>query len=137
MSAAAEATAHASSTYDASKDNAKDRLTYIHDYVLRELNDSKDFIYSSWNDNELRSFLEKKGIIRTKSQIKRDELLKGMRQYYAALADPVYDAWSDNYIVGDKQRMTSLAYTLDRDIGWRVMELLKRSLLRHAMTYST
>lgn len=84
----------------------------------------------------MRSFLEKKGIIRTKSQIKRDDLLKSMRQYYATLADPVYDAWSDNYIVGDKQRMTSLANALDRGIGWRATVLLKQSLLRHAMSCS-
>ncbi|TIB10155.1 hypothetical protein E3P89_02901 [Wallemia ichthyophaga] len=97
-SASAQATAHAASAYDSSKEYAKDHIHFVQDYVLNELNDSKDFIYSTWNDNDLRSFLERKGVIRTNVQVKRDDLLKSMRHYYAAATDPVYAAWSDNYI---------------------------------------
>ena len=73
-------------------------LNYVYDSLLNDLNDSKDFIYSNWSDNQLRSYLENKGIIRSKSQLKRDELLSYMRKHYAEVTEPIYEAWSDNCI---------------------------------------
>ena len=52
-----------------------------------------------WDDNQLRSYLEEKGVIKTKSEKKRDELLGLMRDNYAKVANPVWEAWSDSYIV--------------------------------------
>jgi len=62
------------------------------------MDDTKDYIYSTWSDNQLRTYLEEKGVIRTKAQVSRDEMLAKMREAYAAAADPVYSAWSDSYI---------------------------------------
>lgn len=54
---------------------------------------------SRWDDNRLHSYLEQKGIIKTKQQATRDELLAKMRSTYASVTDPAYQAWSDFYIV--------------------------------------
>ncbi|KAL0574442.1 hypothetical protein V5O48_007505 [Marasmius crinis-equi] len=64
----------------------------------RTLDDSKDYVYSTWDDNRLRSYLEEKGVIKTKSEKKREELLSLMRDNYAKVANPVWEAWSDSYI---------------------------------------
>ena len=53
-----------------------------------------------WDDSELRAYLEEKGVVKTKTQARRDELLARMRETYARAADPVWRAWSDSYIVG-------------------------------------
>ncbi|KAF8622265.1 hypothetical protein AX15_007141 [Amanita polypyramis BW_CC] len=63
--------------------------------VFRPLNDAKDYVYSSWSDNQLRSYLEK-GLLKPKDQKTREELLAMMRDAYAAVTEPIYDAWSDS-----------------------------------------
>lgn len=67
--------------------------------VGRAFDDSKDYVYSSWDDSRLQKFLEDKGVIKTKSQKTRDELLALMYDSYGKVADPVWKAWSDSYIV--------------------------------------
>lgn len=52
-----------------------------------------------WDDNKLRSYLVEKGVIKSKSQAKRDELLAKMKDTYVKTANPVWQAWSDSYIV--------------------------------------
>ncbi|KAJ7584983.1 hypothetical protein C8J56DRAFT_139800 [Mycena floridula] len=66
--------------------------------VEQTLDDTKDYVYSTWDDNRLRSFLEEKGVLKTKQQAKRDELLKMMRENYAAVTQPVWNAWATSYI---------------------------------------
>lgn len=56
-------------------------------------------MYSTWSDNDLRSYLEDKGVIKTKTQSTRDELLAKMKESYASVANPAWEAWSDSYIV--------------------------------------
>lgn len=53
----------------------------------------------SWDDNRLRSYLEEKGVIKTKQQATRDELLAKMKETYVKTANPVWQAWSTSYIV--------------------------------------
>ncbi|KAI0052480.1 hypothetical protein FA95DRAFT_1483570 [Auriscalpium vulgare] len=65
--------------------------------ATRKLDDSKDYVYSTWDDNRLRAFLEEKGIIKTKQQATRDDMLRMMREYYAKATTPVYETWSDSY----------------------------------------
>ncbi|KAF9053806.1 hypothetical protein BDZ89DRAFT_1056368 [Hymenopellis radicata] len=68
------------------------------DSVARALDDSKDYVYSTWDDNQLRSYLIEKGVLKTKSEKKREELLTLMKDSYAKVADPVWQAWSDSYM---------------------------------------
>jgi cell division septum initiation protein DivIVA len=46
----------------------------------------------------MRTWLEKKGLIKTKSETKKDELLQMMHDAYGSVANPVWEAWSDSYL---------------------------------------
>ena len=66
--------------------------------TFRPLDDAKDYVYSSWSDNQLRSYLEK-GLLKPKEQKTREQLLAMMKDAYAAVSEPIYDAWSDSAMV--------------------------------------
>ncbi|THH16226.1 hypothetical protein EW146_g4375 [Bondarzewia mesenterica] len=66
--------------------------------VGRKLDESKDYVYSTWDENQLRSFLEERGLLKTRQQASRPEMLQMVHGYYVKVADPVYEAWSDSYI---------------------------------------
>jgi hypothetical protein len=67
--------------------------------AFRALDDTKDYVYSSWSDNQLRSYLEKKGWLKPEEQKTREQLLSMMAHAYAAVSEPIYDAWSDSAMV--------------------------------------
>lgn len=100
---ASQATASASSAYygspmDQASATASSIIAQATTPVVRTLDDSKDYIYSSWDDSQIRSYLQEKGVIKTDAEIRRDQLLGYMRDSYAAATDPVWNAWSDSYI---------------------------------------
>ncbi|OSX57867.1 hypothetical protein POSPLADRAFT_1060937 [Postia placenta MAD-698-R-SB12] len=66
--------------------------------VAQTLDDSKDYIYSTWDDNSLRGYLESKGVLQPEQVASRNQLLQWMRDAYAAAANPIWEAWSDSYI---------------------------------------
>ncbi|GAB1523631.1 hypothetical protein RhiTH_006781 [Rhizoctonia solani] len=66
--------------------------------AAKALEDSKDYIYSTWSDSDLRAYLEKQGVVKTQAQLTREQLLAQMRTAYAAAANPVYSAWSTSYM---------------------------------------
>ena len=68
------------------------------DNIGEKFNHSKDYVYSTWSDNEMRKYLESKGILKTGAQKKREELLNLMYGAYGSVADPIWKAWSDSYI---------------------------------------
>ncbi|KAG8852585.1 hypothetical protein FRB96_008584 [Tulasnella sp. 330] len=67
-------------------------------FAAKKLDDTTDYVYSTWDDNQLRTYLENKGMIKTKQQATRDELLAKMKGAYNSATDPVYNAWSDSYM---------------------------------------
>lgn len=69
------------------------------DSTLRALDDSKDYVYSTWDDSQMKNHLVSHGVIKSDAQKTRDQYLKLMKEHYAAVADPVWQAWSDSYIV--------------------------------------
>ncbi|KZP29422.1 hypothetical protein FIBSPDRAFT_988712 [Athelia psychrophila] len=66
----------------------------------RSLNDSVDYVYSSWDDSALCMCLEDKGLVDKKAAtgLSCEQLLAQMRTGYARMAKPVWDAWFDSYI---------------------------------------
>ncbi|KAJ7270720.1 hypothetical protein B0H12DRAFT_1008729 [Mycena haematopus] len=67
--------------------------------AARQLDDTKDYIYSTWEDSRLRSYLVEKGTAaKDVADKKRGELLALMRDVYARVATPVWEAWSDSYM---------------------------------------
>ncbi|OBZ74605.1 hypothetical protein A0H81_05467 [Grifola frondosa] len=65
--------------------------------AVRALDDSKDYVYSTWDDNRLRAYLEEHGIVEPE-EAPRSALLLRMRDAYARVAEPVYQAWADSYL---------------------------------------
>ncbi|KAF9078322.1 hypothetical protein BDP27DRAFT_1388222 [Rhodocollybia butyracea] len=61
---------------------------------------AKDYVWSSWDDTQLRKFIVDKGIIdnRTAAGKKRDELIQLATAHYANTKGTVYEAWGDSYI---------------------------------------
>jgi len=84
--------------YNAAADSIASNAQWAKNYVMSQMNDASDYVWSTWSDNEMRSYLEKKGIIKTKSQLKRDELIAKLKESYNSATDPVYNAWSDSYL---------------------------------------
>ncbi|KAJ7701557.1 hypothetical protein B0H17DRAFT_1045804 [Mycena rosella] len=67
--------------------------------AARQLDDAKDYVYSTWDDNRLRSYLVEKGVIaKDAAEKKRVEMLTLMRDAYASVATPIWEAWSDSYM---------------------------------------
>jgi len=67
--------------------------------AARQLDDTKDYIYSTWEDNRLRSFLVEKGVLaKDAADKKRADLLALMRDTYARVTTPVWEAWSESYM---------------------------------------
>lgn len=94
-----QASKSASSLYSHATDSLTSVAAQSTESLARQLDDTKDYVYSTWDDNQLRSYLEEKGIIKTKQQATRDQLLAYMRDSYTSAADNVWEAWSDSYIV--------------------------------------
>ena len=65
--------------------------------IVRKLDDSKDYVYSSWDDSKMKKLLQDKGM-EPATGLTRQQLLKKMREVYAN-ADPIWDTWSDSYMV--------------------------------------
>ncbi|KDQ11255.1 hypothetical protein BOTBODRAFT_163031 [Botryobasidium botryosum FD-172 SS1] len=93
-----QASKSASSLYTHASNTASAAAVQSSEAVTRALQDATDYVYSTWTENQLRSYLEGKGVIKSKQQATRDELLAKMRDAYAATTTPVWKAWSDSYI---------------------------------------
>lgn len=99
FSARASTAAYGDSTHQATQ-SLSSLAAQATDSVVRTLDDSKDYVYSTWDDNRLRSYLESKGVqVKDQAQKGRADLLGMMRDAYAKAIEPVWEAWSDSYIV--------------------------------------
>jgi hypothetical protein len=75
--------------------------SYASAKAQQTLDVSKDYVWSAWDDNQLRSYLEEKHVIEAKSTHPRNFLLQKMSSvFHKYLNDPVYHTWSDNYLKG-------------------------------------
>ena len=77
--------------------------------VEQALDDTKDYVYSTWDDSALQTYLESKGIIDSKQQATRSQLLQWMRDTYVAATNPIWEAWSDSYIVSSISCSTTVS----------------------------
>lgn len=64
--------------------------------------DGRDYVYSSWTDTELHSWLANKGLVKSTPVKKRDELLDLIRKPYADATSNVYESWSDSHMVSSR-----------------------------------
>jgi len=78
---------------------ATSAVNQAHKNAVKSFDQSKDYVYSTWSDNEMRTWLEKNGLLKTKSENKKEELLQMMHDAYGSVANPIWEAWSDSYLV--------------------------------------
>lgn len=67
--------------------------------VNKQLDDASDYVFSSWDDNQLRDWLVEHKVIKSKTEARRDELLSYARDSYTATVNAPYEAFSDSYLV--------------------------------------
>ena len=95
---AASFAADASSAVRVAASSVSSAARYASSVAVNAPHDASDFVYSTWDDNTLRKYLEDKKIIKTKTTLKREEYLDLIRKPVDALTPP-YELWSDSYIV--------------------------------------
>jgi hypothetical protein len=84
--------------YDASK-SASSIVAQATQDVGRAFDDSKDYVYSAWDDNRLRSWLEDHGVVEASKASTHTDLIKLANDYCRTAVEPVWKAWSDSYMV--------------------------------------
>ena len=109
---ASTASATASSAFakatDAATDGfyaAADAPAQAYDYVAGSLDAARDYVYSSWNDNQVRDYAIQHGYIKSNSQAKRDEVIKAISDN----TPDVYGTWSDSCVDASAARLTVAA----------------------------
>ncbi|KAI0659570.1 hypothetical protein C8Q70DRAFT_1053922 [Cubamyces menziesii] len=95
-SAQASTAVYGDSLHQASK-SASSIAALATDNAAIALEDTKDYVYSTWDDNRIRSYLQEHGIVEPPAT-PRNKLLAKMKETYAATVTPIYKAWSDSYI---------------------------------------
>ncbi|KAG1744641.1 uncharacterized protein EDB91DRAFT_1123684 [Suillus paluster] len=83
--------------YEASK-SASSIVAQATQEVGRTFDESKDYVYSTWDDNRLRSWLEDHGVVEAGQASTRAELIKLANDYYRNSSEPVWNTWSDSYM---------------------------------------
>ncbi|KJA22101.1 hypothetical protein HYPSUDRAFT_117994, partial [Hypholoma sublateritium FD-334 SS-4] len=96
-SATASTAVYGDTAHQISK-SASSVVGHATDAASSKFDQSKDYIYSTWSDNEMRKYLESKGVLKTGAQKKRHELLNMMHNAYGSVADPIWKVWSDSYM---------------------------------------
>lgn len=96
-SATASTMVYGDKMYQASK-SASSVVAAATEPVVKVFDETKDYIYSTWDENQMRTYLEEKGLLKTKQQKKKEELLQMMHDAYGRAANPIWHAWSDSYI---------------------------------------
>ena len=69
-------------------------MAYASAKAAKKFDDTKDYIFSTWDDNQLRSWLETHDVISTPAPTGRAALLNNVRVAYLKATDPIYEAWS-------------------------------------------
>lgn len=67
--------------------------------VAREFDSTKDYIFTTWDDSELRKWLEENGVVEARKAKSRTELIDLANYYVCKVSDPVWQTWSDSYMV--------------------------------------
>lgn len=92
-------TAAAGRTAQGMASGASSAVVLVETEVANAMDRSKDYVYSSWDDSKLRAYLESHGLLKTKAEKRRDEMLAMVEEHYNKVANPAWETWSDSYMV--------------------------------------
>ncbi|KAJ3726770.1 hypothetical protein C8R42DRAFT_573822 [Lentinula raphanica] len=70
------------------------------DLPQHPLDDAKDYVWSTWDETQLRAYLVQKGVIDDRTAVgkKRDELIALIKDGYKNAEGNAWEMWSDSYI---------------------------------------
>jgi hypothetical protein len=74
------------------------QAAYHAEKAYKKFDDTKDYVFSTWDDNQLRTWLEEHNVISTPAPTGRAALLNNVRVAYLKVTDPIYGAWSTSAI---------------------------------------
>lgn len=74
------------------------QAAYASAKASKKFDDAKDYIFSTWDDNQLRTWLEQHDVISTPAPTGRAALLNNVRVAYLKVTNPIYEAWSTSAI---------------------------------------
>jgi len=83
--------------------------------------DANTYVWDTWSDNQLRSWLVDHDIIKSEAEVRRDKMQKLVKDSYSSALDTLYMGWSDSQI---REWMISNGY-LKSDAQKRRDELIK------------
>lgn len=113
------ASSSASSVYASATDTANYASQCISSAVIqatnevaRAIDDSKDYIYSTWDDSRFRTWLEEHGVVEARTANTRDELIRLSNDYFSKATSAVWETWSDSYIVSPGVVLSALVLML-------------------------
>ena len=98
ISSVSSAGSAASSAFYGGASSVSSQAAYASAAVQRKFDDAKDYVFSTWDDNQLRTWLEEHDIISTPQPTSRSALLNNVRAAYLKVTDPIYEAWSTSNI---------------------------------------
>jgi len=93
-SSASSAASVASSGFYGGASSVSSQAAYASARVQKKLDDAKDYIFSTWDDNQLRTWLEEHDVVSTPAPTGRAALLNTVRGAYLKVTNPIYEAWS-------------------------------------------
>jgi len=67
--------------------------------AVRAFDDTKDYIYSTWDDSRLRKWLEDNGVVEARKAKTHTELVNLANHYTRKVSVPAWQSWSDSYMV--------------------------------------
>lgn len=74
------------------------QASYASAKVAKKFDDAKDYVFSTWDDNQLRTWLQENNVISTPEPTGRAALLNNVRTAYLKSTQPIYNAWSTSSI---------------------------------------
>lgn len=66
--------------------------------AVRAFDDTKDYIYSTWDDSRLRKWLEDNGVVEARKAKTHTELVNLANHYTRKVSVPAWQSWSDSYM---------------------------------------
>lgn len=97
-SAPSAAYSHASREVRAATNTVSDTAAQATRELGRAFDETKDHVFSTWDDSRLRKWLEDHDMVEARKANTRQELLDLANRYFREASDPVWQTWSDSYM---------------------------------------
>jgi hypothetical protein len=98
LSSAVRKPTPAASHVSTAANSAASYASGVASYMARRLDDAQDYVFSSWPDEDLTSWLKAHNALPDPPPSSRGGLLDHVRDAYSKITSPAYSAWSNSYL---------------------------------------